>query len=386
MPLILSDQDLAPLLQDPASMDGAIDAVERATLAYRRGDVRDAAINDRTTAAEPNIVQLTWAAHDAAVTGFQLFAELDDGPEEPNGRFVVLLDKDTRGLTAIVDYHSISSLRVGASSGAAARYLAPENAKVAGIIGSSRQARGQLQAIVRTAPGVREAHVFSPNPDHRAAFAREMSDWLGLPVRDVDSAEGAVRDADMIAIAANTRSTVLEKEWVKPGALVLSIGGGRLPASILGDWRCVFTTWEQTAARQPYADAIKAGSFSQQDIAAELAAVVLKEVDVRRRPDETVVFECGRMNYWAVAVAHWAYEWALKDGLVRGEITQARAVGDRLDRRLAGPGFGGVWLVHRPDVLAIELPRHHECYEPHLPRRQKPINPQVIGKAGVQDR
>ena len=40
MPLIVSDKDLAPLVQDPASMDEAIDAMERATLAHYRGEVR----------------------------------------------------------------------------------------------------------------------------------------------------------------------------------------------------------------------------------------------------------------------------------------------------------------------------------------------------------
>src|SRR6266480_2876756 len=113
MPLIVSAKDLAPLVRDAASMDGAIDAMEQATLAYYRGEVRDARIRDETTANEPNIVQLSFAAHDSVVTGLQMFAELDDGPEEPNGRFIVLLHRMNRGLIGIVDYHSISPLRVG---------------------------------------------------------------------------------------------------------------------------------------------------------------------------------------------------------------------------------------------------------------------------------
>jgi ornithine cyclodeaminase/alanine dehydrogenase-like protein (mu-crystallin family) len=219
-----------------------------------------------------------------------------------------------RGLIGIVDYHSISPLRVGATSGAACRKLAPEGARIAGIIGSSRQARGQLQAIARTAPGVREVRIFSPNPAHRAAFAKEMSEWLGIEAQGVASAHEAVSGADVVALAANTSEVVLDKEWVKRGALVLSIGGARLPTSIVGDWRSVFTTWEHTSNRYPYAEAVKAGTFTREHMAAELAEVILEQKTVRRDPEETVVFECGVLNYWAVAVAHYAYEWAQKNG------------------------------------------------------------------------
>ena len=315
MPLIVSNKDLAPLVQDPASMDGAIDAIERATIAYYRGEVRDARIRDETTAAEPNIVALTFAAHDSIVTGFQIFAELDDGPEEPNGRFVVLLDKETRGLIGIVDYHCISPLRVGASSGAACRRLTPEGARTAGIIGSSRQARGQLQAIVRTAPSIQEVRIYSPTPEHRAAFAKEMSEWLGVEAYPVASYREAVTGADVLALAANTRDVVLDKEWVKPGALVLSIGGARLPTSVLGDWRPVFSTWENSSRRYPFAEAVEAGRFTRDDMAAELAEVILGQKNVRRSPEEIVVFDCGVLNYWAVSVAHYAYEWARTNGV-----------------------------------------------------------------------
>ena len=315
MPLIVSDKDLVPLVQDPASMDGAVDAIERATLAYYRGEVRDTRIRDETTAAQPNIMQLSFAAHDSVVTGFQVFAELDDGPEEPNGRFITLLHRENRGLLGIVDYHSISPLRVGAASGAACRGLAPEGARIGGMIGSSRQARGQLQAIVRTIPSVREVRIFSPNPEHRAAFAKEMSDWLGIDAYAVASVHDAVTGADVVALAANTNEVVLDKAWVKRGALVLSIGGARLPTSIVGDWRSVFTTWEHTSTRYPYAEPVKAGTFTREDMAAELAEVILRQKNVRRHAEEIVVFECGVLNYWAVAVAHYAYDWAQKTGV-----------------------------------------------------------------------
>src|ERR1051325_9660866 len=108
MPLAISDQDLKAFVDHPTTMDAAIEAVARATLAYHKGEVREASILDKTTADEPNILQMSFIAHDAEVTGYQTFAEIDDGPEEPNGRYIVLLDRETRALLGLVDYHSIS--------------------------------------------------------------------------------------------------------------------------------------------------------------------------------------------------------------------------------------------------------------------------------------
>lgn len=295
-------------------MDGAIDAVEQATLAYHRGEVRDGTLTDKTAAADPNILQITLAAHDTVVSGFQLFAEIYDGPAVPNARFVTLLDPTTRALLAIVDYWSLSPVRVGASGGVAARYLAPAGARVVGVLGSAGQARGQLWAICRGTPSIERAQVFSPTRANREAFAQETADFLGIDVVAVDAAEQAVRDADVLAIANNARGPVLEWGWVKPGALLVSISGGRLPAEVVSGARAVMTTWDQLATREPYAAAIKAGTYSRDHAVGDLASVILQQVQPRQRPEDIVSFELGRMSYWAVATAHWAYQWAVTQG------------------------------------------------------------------------
>jgi len=40
-PLLLSEADLRPLVQDPSYMDSAIDALERATVRHHQGKVRE---------------------------------------------------------------------------------------------------------------------------------------------------------------------------------------------------------------------------------------------------------------------------------------------------------------------------------------------------------
>lgn len=309
--LILSESDLRPLLQVPGFMDSAIYAIERATVRFYQGNVREQNLVDRTRDDDRgNLLQIHFSADDDQVCGFQVFAETPGGAARPNARYVALLDHQTRQLLSIVDYSSLNPLRVGASAGVGCRYLAPAGARVAGILGSSKQARAQLQAIRRTAPALERVRVFSPTLEHRESFAWEMTASLGLPVEAVPTASDAMADADIVGLANDGRGPVVDLAWLKAGALVISIGSGQMPAEVLHGPRIVATTWDSLTAREPYASAIKAGTYSKEAVAAELGAVILGQVTPRRDPKEIVVFELSRINLWAVAIAQWAYQWA----------------------------------------------------------------------------
>ena len=311
MPLIISEHDIQPLLTEPAQIDGAIEACEQATLAEYAGRVRSIDVVDRTLHDKPNLLQIHLATDDDYVTGFQVFGATPGQPR-PNSRFVVLLDAESRQFLGIVPYEGLSPLRVGASAGVAARYLAPSQATTVAMLGSSKQARRQLQAIVRTVPGVKSARVYSPTPENRERFAAETSAWLGIDVKAVDSPRAAVEGADIVDSSTNTRAPAFEWEWVKPGALVMPIGGGQLPEEAIGQARIVVPTFDSTreeaTARDPLGAAIRDGRLQPEDVI-ELGAVIRGEVQVRAEEDDTVVFDVGRINIWAVAVTNWAYEW-----------------------------------------------------------------------------
>ena len=310
-PLIVSETDIMPLLTDPAAMDDAIQAVEKSTVAEYHGRVRSPDMIDKTQAEPSNLLQIHMASDDEFVTGFQVFGATPGQPRS-NSRFVVLLDGQTRQFAGIVPYEGLSPLRVGASAGVAARYLAPKNALSVAIIGSSKQARRQLQAIVRAVPTVKEARVYSPTPQNRQAFAAEMSDFLSIDVRAVEDAEAAVRDADIVDSSTNTKTPVLAWDWVKPGALIMQIGGDQLPVEVLQQ-RIVVPTWgstvDEATGREPFGSAIRNGTLKREGVI-ELGQVILGEVPPRESDDQTVAFDVGRINIWAVAVTQWAYEWA----------------------------------------------------------------------------
>lgn len=141
-------------------------------------------------------------------------------PAAPGNRWLglVLLFSTANGeLLAIMNDGVVQRTRVGATNGIAAKYLAREDARRAGIIGTGWQATTQLTALCTARPGIEHVKAFSPTREHREAFAEEMSEMLGVPVVAVDSAEEAVADVDVAVTSTNARQPFFDPAWLKPG-------------------------------------------------------------------------------------------------------------------------------------------------------------------------
>ncbi len=137
-------------------------------------------------------------------------------PGQTQCAFIMLFKNDTGELLAILHDSYIQRMRVGAANGLAAKYLAREDSRSLGLIGSGWQAGAQLMAIC-SVRGIRSVKVYSLNPEHRSQFAREMSQSLGIEVLPVASGAEAMKDADIMAAATSSMVPVLFGEWLGPG-------------------------------------------------------------------------------------------------------------------------------------------------------------------------
>lgn len=134
---------------------------------------------------------------------------------------VVLFDMRTGELAAILPQFTLSGIRVGATTGVAVKHLARQNASVVGVFGSSKVARADLEAVAQVRP-IREAKVFSPNPEHRMDFAKEMSARLDVEVRAVDDPRLVVEGSDVVCCSTSSNGPVFDGAWLRPGQLVTS--------------------------------------------------------------------------------------------------------------------------------------------------------------------
>ena len=137
----------------------------------------------------------------------------------PGGRFVglVLLFSTLTGEPlAIFPDGVIQRMRVGATSGLAAKYLARQNASEVAMLGCGWQAAAQVRAIVAVRK-IETVRCFSPNATRREAFAREMQESTGVNVVACASPQDAVKGADVVLCATNTTAPVFFADWIEKG-------------------------------------------------------------------------------------------------------------------------------------------------------------------------
>jgi alanine dehydrogenase len=316
MALILSEKDLEPLYKNPAAMDDLLVMIEESMRAHARGEVAGQVRLETSLVDRKKKFRITTASVPGAGMSMRINA-LFHGAKDSH--FILLFDDQTGDLRAMLDGRELNVWRTGSPAGVAARYLARRGAEKLALLGSGRQARGQLLAIRRAVPSLKQVKVFSPREEHRRAFATEMSAWLGIPVEAVADPRAAVENAPLVSLATNSRSTIVEPDWILPGALVISITSGQLPQKLVASSRVIVSSKEEVLAgespRQPYAQMIGAGTWSGEKIAGELGEVIVGKIPARQDDSETVVFESVGMPIWDSCAATWAYHWAVEHKL-----------------------------------------------------------------------
>ncbi len=136
---------------------------------------------------------------------------------------ISLVDPETGTPLAVMDGTLITEMRTAAVSAVATNLLASADAKVLAILGSGVQARSHVEAL-RLVRNFEEIRVWSRTPEHAEHFAEEIG-------AKAMSAEDAVRGADVIVTATNSKTALLRGSWLKPGCHVNAVGACR------PDWR-----------------------------------------------------------------------------------------------------------------------------------------------------
>ena len=209
---------------------------------------------------------------------------------------IFLVDPQTGAPLAVMDGTLITEMRTAAVSAAATKLLAAPDAKVLAILGTGVQARSHVEAL-RLVRNFEEVRVWSRTPEHGESFAKEIG-AKAMP------AEDAVRGADVVMTATNSKTAVLKGSWLKPGCHVNAIGACR------PDWRelddeamanIVFVDSREAAIKES-GDVILSGTKIYAELGETLAGKIPPHAN------ETTVFKSLGVAVEDIAAALLVYE------------------------------------------------------------------------------
>jgi len=136
---------------------------------------------------------------------------------------ITLYDGRSGRIQAIINMGYLSSLRTGAATGVAAKYLAPPNPKTLGVIGPGWQATFQVEAVAATCP-VEQIVVYGRMPKRRKDFIKQMQKVVKADWKEMDTVDEVEAAADIVVVSTDSSTPVATGANLKEEVLVASIG------------------------------------------------------------------------------------------------------------------------------------------------------------------
>lgn len=224
--MILLDQDEVRQL---ISMRETLDIVEEAYVEYSTGKAK-VPLRYNLQLDKPDKFTLFMPGYVPSMGGLGLKV-VSVFPENEKKGFpntigtIMLFDAETGVPTGILDGTFITSLRTGASSGVATKYLAPETAASLAIVGTGGMAAHQLEAVC-SVRNIKDVYVCNRTEEKARRFVEEMKSGYrdDLNYHVVADPQQAVVQADIIVTSTTSSSPVVRYEWLRKGAHINAIG------------------------------------------------------------------------------------------------------------------------------------------------------------------
>ncbi len=149
------------------------------------------------------------------------------GRDLPYIQGLYILTEDATGqMRAIMDAEWITGNRTAAASGLVVKHLARNGAATLGLLGCGLQGRKHLEAVHAVRPDIDHCICYDLRPDRQQRFIEEMSGTFGHRIDGAAGAEEVAKASDVLITGgpiADKRDPTIEPDWIKPGALVVTI-------------------------------------------------------------------------------------------------------------------------------------------------------------------
>lgn len=225
---------------------------------------------------------------------------------------ILLIDPRNGFPYAVMDGTWITTMRTGAASGVATKYLARKESQILSLVGCGVQAETQLAAILLVKK-IEEVRVFDVARERMEEFQKKMKELTSVPIILASSLEECVRDCDILCTLTPVREPIIRREWIKPGCHINAIGADapgkeELDPKILLDAKIFVDDWEQALHSGEVNVPFAKGIIKKENIKGELGNLICGKITGRENEQEITIFDSTGLGVQDLVTADYVYK------------------------------------------------------------------------------
>lgn len=309
-------------------MEDAIEAVKEAFIVHSEGSVKvPLRINIRSEKYNGNMLFMPAYCEKKDAASLKIVSVYPDNKEKnlPSTPAQVLLIDPTTGIVlSIMDGTYITALRTGAASGAAFSVLAKSECKTGALIGTGTQAAMQLEAMI-VSKNPKLVKVYSRNKDRLNNFVKNMSTKFKSKAVELvacESADTAVKDADILITATNSDRPLFSVESCKPGLTISAVGSftrqmQELDTTVLKKASKIYYD-DKEAMLEEAGEIIKAlenRDIDEKKFSGSLGEALAGKIKLRENDEEIIVFKSVGLGTQDLVTAKQVYDNAISKNI-----------------------------------------------------------------------
>jgi ornithine cyclodeaminase/alanine dehydrogenase-like protein (mu-crystallin family) len=221
---------------------------------------------------------------------------------------ITLFDSETGTPIAFLDGEHITAMRTAAGAILSAKHLARKDSKSLAIIGAGVLGHAHLQ-MIGTLAGIEKILIASRNFSHAQALAAHDP-----CARAVDSIQEAVSQADIVCLCTSSPEPVIQKEWLKEGAHISSVGyrprGCELPRDLVEASRIFVES--KVAFNEPPVGCSELQGLDPES-GTELGEALSKQRPGRNSEEETTIYKSMGHAMEDLVAANLVYQKAIEN-------------------------------------------------------------------------
>lgn len=191
---------------------------------------------------------------------------------------------------------ALTAARTAAVSALALQLAAPRQVKRVLLLGAGLHAQAHLRMLQQLFPQLEQIGVWNRSPFKLSAL-REVQIETDLQL-------ALAQPYDAVLTCTSADQPIVDAAAVRPGRIIVQVGYHEVSfAAIKASSKVVVDAWGDFAQRSAKSlfQMFRAGEFSEQDVAADLTALLLD--NWRPLPDDSVYFSSFGLNVFDIALA-----------------------------------------------------------------------------------